>query len=224
MDRSLEHLLLVIALLEELGRNRARLRVALQVAALLLDQELFLWRYLDRHPFSEVHLSGADCPMVPTLTMKRKPLPTDLAPVWARCVDRLKISATGCWEWQGCKTIGGYGRVWFQKPRLVHVVSYFHHCGPVADDLVISHKCHNPACCNPVHLQPASQKENVRQSIDRGTFFHTPRALKLTQEQRAQIRREYKGTRKHRQELAEQYKVSVSLIEVVVYRKREVAS
>jgi hypothetical protein len=156
--------------------------------------------------------------------MKRSLLPPDLSPAWSRCVDRLKVTPTGCWEWQGCKTIGGYGRVWFLKPRLVHVVSYFYHCGPVPDNLVISHKCHNPACCNPVHLQPASQKENVRQSIDRGTFSYTSRPWKLTEEQRTQIRREYKGTRKHRLELAERYKVSMSLIEIVLYRNREVAS
>jgi len=58
MHRGLEHLLLVVALLQELCRDVAGLRVALKVAALLLDQELFFRWYLRHHPFIELHLSG----------------------------------------------------------------------------------------------------------------------------------------------------------------------
>ena len=65
MHRGLEHLLLVVALLEELCRERAGLRVLLQLAALLLDLELFLRWYCSHHPLTEVHLSGAYCPMLP---------------------------------------------------------------------------------------------------------------------------------------------------------------
>ena len=65
MNRGLEHLLLVVALLEELCRERAGLRVQLQLAALLLNLELFFRWYLRHHPLTEVHRSGAYCPMLP---------------------------------------------------------------------------------------------------------------------------------------------------------------
>ena len=59
MHRGLKHLLLVVALLQKLCRERASLRVLLKRAALLLDLELFLRWYCRHHPFTEFHLSGA---------------------------------------------------------------------------------------------------------------------------------------------------------------------
>lgn len=58
MHRGLEHLLLVVALLQELCRERAGLWVPLEIAALLLNQELLFGWYLRHHPVTEVHLSG----------------------------------------------------------------------------------------------------------------------------------------------------------------------
>ena len=64
MDCGLEHLLLVVALLEELCCERAGLRVLLQRAALLLDFKLLLRWYCSHHPFTEFHLSGEYVPHV----------------------------------------------------------------------------------------------------------------------------------------------------------------
>jgi len=152
-------------------------------------------------------------------------MPQNLEPVWNRCVNRLQISPHGCWEWQGCKSKDGYGRVatFGTQQRLVHVVSYFHHCGPVPDDLVIAHKCHNTSCCNPVHLEAITQKKNVQQSIERGTFAFCRRQAKLTPKQRTAIQREYNGTAHHQQQLAEQYGVSIWLIRKIIYREKQEA-
>lgn len=65
MDCGLEHLLLVVALLQELCRDGASVWVLLQRAALLLDLKLFFRWYLRHHPLTEIHLSGAYCPMLP---------------------------------------------------------------------------------------------------------------------------------------------------------------
>lgn len=32
--------------------------------------------------------------------------------------------------------------------------------GPIADGMTLDHLCRNPACVNPAHLEPVSQREN----------------------------------------------------------------
>jgi hypothetical protein len=158
--------------------------------------------------------------------MKRSPLPTNLAPIWQRCLKYVDPAPNGCWEWTGAKSVGGYGRVSIpgNQQRLVHVISYAHHCGVLPAGLVVAHLCHNPCCCNPVHLQPMTQLENVRQSIDRGTFKSHRRPLKLTPQQRLQIKADYKHTASDRLRLAAEYGVSESLIAKILYRERQEAS
>ena len=150
--------------------------------------------------------------------MKRSTLPADLATAWRQCLPKVQWQPTGCWEWQGCKSKGGYGRARTTcGVRLVHVISYAHHCGRLNPDLVVAHLCHNQACCNPVHLQLITQKENVRQSIERGTFHYNPAKRKVPVECHARIRSLCRQTGVSRQQLADEYGVSVSLIEKILY-------
>lgn len=75
--------------------------------------------------------------------------------------------ATGCWNWTG-SAARGYGtmtvtRAYKQSAReYVHRASYELHVGPIPDGLVIDHLCRNTLCCNPEHLEPVAQSENVR--------------------------------------------------------------
>lgn len=150
--------------------------------------------------------------------MRRARLPEDLAPVWRRCLAKLKPTPAKCWEWTGCKTKGGYGRVSTANGvRLAHVVSYAHHCGVPPEGLVVAHQCHNPACCNPVHLMLMTQKENVSQSLKRGTFSFAPRVRKLplTEHPWIRISHFYRGI--SASTLAEKHGVSQSLIEKILY-------
>lgn len=75
---------------------------------------------------------------------------------------------TGCWLWLGAKT-KGYGDV--RAPefgmRKAHRLSYIAFRGPVDDRLVIDHKCSNPSCVNPDHLEPVTSAENTRRWSER---------------------------------------------------------
>ena len=72
-----------------------------------------------------------------------------------------KDAVSGCWEWLGSKTKGGYGKAWDGKTVLAHRLSHEMHKGPVPTGLHVDHLCHNPACVNPDHLEAVTAKVNM---------------------------------------------------------------
>lgn len=75
-------------------------------------------------------------------------------------------SQTGCWVWQKSLTTSGYGKIatrengryrWWATHRLM----YERYVGPIPEGLVTDHLCRNRACCNPEHLEPVTQRENL---------------------------------------------------------------
>lgn len=84
---------------------------------------------------------------------------------------RLKVrinKKTQCWEWQGAlKAKPGLPYGFFShngKNRLAHRVSYEWWVGNISSELEINHKCNNPSCCNPEHLEQVTRHENLMKS------------------------------------------------------------
>lgn len=72
---------------------------------------------------------------------------------------------TGCWLWHGYRMPFGHGRVRVGGRKvLVHRWVYEHLVGPIPPGLVLDHLCRVPACCNPEHLDPVTNPENVNRS------------------------------------------------------------
>ena len=75
----------------------------------------------------------------------------------------------GCWLWQG-RTQNGYGKVQFNTneikgSRRVHREAYRIFIGEIPEGLLIRHRCHNRLCCNPLHLEPGTDKENWQDAV-----------------------------------------------------------
>lgn len=74
----------------------------------------------------------------------------------------------GCWVWLGTPDSKGYGRIRFggagSKIARAHRVSWQINRGPIPQGLVIDHLCGVRLCVNPDHLEPVTQKENLRRA------------------------------------------------------------
>lgn len=76
-----------------------------------------------------------------------------------------------CWLWHGSKNNAGYGSIGFRKKSIMaHRLSWRLHFGNIPAGQVVMHKCDNPGCVNPDHLQLGTYRDNARDAIDKGRF------------------------------------------------------
>ncbi len=84
---------------------------------------------------------------------------------------RVKKTKT-CWLWTGgtFHLRGGYGKVQINKKarRTNRVAWELHHGKPVPEGTVVRHKCDNPLCVRPEHLELGTQGDNIRDRVARG--------------------------------------------------------
>ena len=66
-----------------------------------------------------------------------------------------------------------------------HRFAWFLYNGAIPDGKGIMHECDVPLCCNPNHLKPGTQKENIHDARDKGRIPHGPNHCnaKLTENQ-----------------------------------------
>ena len=71
-----------------------------------------------------------------------------------------------CWPWLGGIDGRGYGCAAAGNGRAVkaHRLAYQLLVGPIPEGLELDHLCRNRVCCNPVHLEPVTHRENLRRA------------------------------------------------------------
>lgn len=86
----------------------------------------------------------------------------------------VKGSEAECWSWLAAKTPKGYGKLMVDTETKVfevaHRFSYKQYVGEIPEGFVVRHKCDNPSCVNPYHLELGTDKDNVHDCIKRGRF------------------------------------------------------
>lgn len=86
---------------------------------------------------------------------------------------------TQCWISSGTPSSGGYGQIRVSGVSLqTHRLSWWLHNGmpEMARNEYIGHKCDNPTCCNPDHLENITAAKNIKDAYERGLrISHTPK-------------------------------------------------
>lgn len=89
----------------------------------------------------------------------------DVERFWSNASDQ---PGADCWEWQGIRTVKGYGRFYYYYRNLrAHRVAYELRRGPIPRGLMVLHACDNPPCINPDHLFLGTAWDNANDAVRR---------------------------------------------------------
>ena len=77
---------------------------------------------------------------------------------------------TPCWLWTGGMHEKGYGRFYLgldpdTRQRIwsySHRISFEHYIGMPPTGYIVDHQCNHKPCCNPTHLWPETNNDNLR--------------------------------------------------------------
>jgi hypothetical protein len=74
-----------------------------------------------------------------------------------------------CMEFTGAKNHLGYGYVGYKgKVMKAHRLAFLLANGPLSDDILVLHRCDNPACINPQHLFLGTHHDNTVDMVKKG--------------------------------------------------------
>lgn len=95
---------------------------------------------------------------------------------------------TVCWPWLGGKHEDGYGVIRYKgKKHKAHRLFYRHFIKELSINTVVRHVCDNPVCCNPLHLLPGTQADNIADMMARNRRVQGANPFKMTKQQSLKI-------------------------------------
>lgn len=108
-------------------------------------------------------------------TIKRKPGRPSI-PIADRFWSKVQ-KTDACWLWTSNVHHNGYGQIaqsrngatrqrWVWAHRVAWELTH----GPIADGLLVLHRCDTPLCVNPAHLFLGTHLENIADSVRKGRY------------------------------------------------------
>lgn len=142
-------------------------------------------------------------------------------PIQERFAKKYQIAKSGCYVWLNAKFKSGYGQFGVRgKSKLAHRIAWEIANGAIPDGLCVLHKCDNPGCVNPDHLFLGTQKDNVRDMVDKKRYSkrtgESGGLAKLKEAQVLEIRERYAAGGISQAVLGKQYGVCQSNIAAIV--------
>lgn len=137
-----------------------------------------------------------------------------------RFVDKIEDFGDGCWNWRGSISPNGYGRFTDENGNITYAHRVMAEMVGIDTSNQVNHICDNPACVAPHHLVAGNAKINALDRDSRGrngTTGRNPR--KLTDEDRAEIKRLNFNGICTQKELAEMYNVSILAIQAALKKR-----
>ena len=95
---------------------------------------------------------------------------------------KVKKTPTGCWLWQGARNRGNqkwsYGVALFGTRTITaHRIAYLLTvCATIPKGYFVCHHCDNPLCVNPEHLFIGTQKDNMKDCVQKNRISRLGRA------------------------------------------------
>lgn len=119
-----------------------------------------------------------------------------------------------CWPWIGPRDEHDYGNFYAPTRLRAHRVAFLLHYGSLNTKDCVLHECDSPPCCNPLHLHAGSQLKNIAERVarGRGAVLEQHGRARLTNSQVAIIKTIWRDGFSTQQQLADQFRVSISAI------------
>lgn len=148
------------------------------------------------------------------------------------------VLGTKCWLWNGAKHPAGYGRIGRghkETTPATHVSWKIYTGKEVPDGMIIMHKCDNPPCCNPDHLELGTHKTNCDDMIKKGrkvlgkirygiennlTQISTEDVQAIKEMWITDLPEWGDGRTKHREKIMAKFNVSATTVKALVAGKR----